>query len=132
MCAGVTVAATGEKDVGFESGVARYIGVANGAGDIVVGLGTTKAGNGLVTTRSAKRRELVRLGATDAGHGTINTYQPNGKTLVELGVTDTGGAIMVYNKTGEGIVQVAADEYGNGLVGAYNRKGRGRTLKPGP
>jgi len=25
-----------------------------------------------------------------------------------------------------------ADEYGNGKVGAYNPKGKGRTLKPGP
>jgi len=25
-----------------------------------------------------------------------------------------------------------ADEYGNGEVGADNRKGMGRTLKPGP
>jgi hypothetical protein len=25
-----------------------------------------------------------------------------------------------------------ADDYGNGVVGAYNRKGMGRTLKPGP
>jgi len=25
-----------------------------------------------------------------------------------------------------------ADEYGNGVVGAWNRKGKGRTLTPGP
>jgi hypothetical protein len=37
-----------------------------------------------------------------------------------------------YNKTGDGAVQPYADEYGNGVVGAYNRKGEGRTLKPGP
>ena len=37
-----------------------------------------------------------------------------------------------YNKTGEEVVQLRADEYGNGLVGAYHRKGMGRTLKPGP
>ena len=27
---------------------------------------------------------------------------------------------------------MSADEYGNGKVGVYNRKGKGRTLKPGP
>ena len=36
------------------------------------------------------------------------------------------------HKTGESIVQMYADEYGNGVVGAYNRKGKGRTLEPGP
>ena len=34
-----------------------------------------------------------------------------------------------YNKTGEGVVQLSVDDYGNGVVGAYNRKGKGRTLE---
>ena len=34
--------------------------------------------------------------------------------------------------TGESIATMYADEYGNGVVGAWNRKGKGRTLKPGP
>ena len=42
------------------------------------------------------------------------------------------GMIEVTNKTGEGIAQMYADDYGNGVVGAWNRKGKGRTLKPGP
>ena len=29
------------------------------------------------------------------------------------------------------MVQIFADEYGNGYVGAFNRKGKGRTLQPG-
>ena len=37
-----------------------------------------------------------------------------------------------FNKTGEGVVQLYADDYGNGVVGAFNRKGKGRTLEPGP
>ena len=68
------------------------------------------------------------------GHGTVNTYAPNGNDLVKLASNsnDTGGMILVFNKTGEDVVQLTADEYGNGKVGAYNRKGKGRTLKPGP
>ena len=46
--------------------------------------------------------------------------------------SDNGGLVYVYNKTGENIVQMYADEYGNGVVYAGNRKGRGRTLQPGP
>ena len=42
-----------------------------------------------------------------------------------------GGMVGVYNKTGEVVVQLHADEYGNGVVGAYDRKGMGRTLQPG-
>ena len=45
---------------------------------------------------------------------------------VDAEATDDGGAIVVRNKTCESIVDMAADEYGNGRVGAWNRKGDGR------
>ena len=44
----------------------------------------------------------------------------------------SGGLVAVFNNTGEPIATMGADEYGNDLVGAYDRKGKGRTLKPGP
>jgi len=47
-------------------------------------------------------------------------------------VNGAGGMVAVYNKTDESIAQMYADEYGNGVVGAWNRKGKGRTLQPGP
>ena len=46
--------------------------------------------------------------------------------------TNTGGGISIYNRTGERIIDLRPDEYGNGLVGAYDRKGNGRTLQLGP
>jgi hypothetical protein len=46
--------------------------------------------------------------------------------------TNTGGGISIYNRTGERIIDLRPDEYGNGLVGAWNRKGKGQTLQPGP
>ena len=52
--------------------------------------------------------------------------------MVEIASLYSGGAVAVFNKTGEGIASMGADEYGNGEVGADNRKGMGRTLKPGP
>ena len=53
-----------------------------------------------------------------------------GKVQATLGVGENGGALSINNKTGERVVQLKADENGNGLVGAYNRKGKGRTLQP--
>jgi hypothetical protein len=41
-----------------------------------------------------------------------------------------GGGMVVFNKTGEEVVQVFADEYGMGYVGAFDRQGKGRTLTP--
>ena len=111
---------------------AQHVWVNNDAGKTVVGLGADDDGNGLVTTNSAQGKDLVDLSATVDGEGTVTTYQPNGKRLVTLSASDSGGLVYVYNKTGEFIAEMSADEYGNGVVGAWNRKGKGRTLQPGP
>ena len=132
MCAVVTMAATGLKDGHFDTVVARHIRVTNDAGEFVVLLGANDSGNGLVWTQSAKGKDLVKLSATVKGEGIVATYQPNGKELVRLGANDNGGLIGVVNKTGQVIANLYADEYGNGLVWAGNRKGKGRTLEPGP
>ena len=132
MCAVVTMAATGLKYGDFEIVKARHIFVTNGAGDIVISLDANDNGDGLVWTQSAKGKELVKLTSTAAGKGTVTTYQPNGKELVALGASANGGLVDVLNKTGESIANMYADDYGNGVVWAGNRKGMGRELKPGP
>ena len=86
----------------------------------------------MVTTHQPNGKELVALGSTVDGNGTVSTYQPNGKELVTLNSTDSGGVVQVSNKTGEPIAQMRADDYGNGEVWAGDRKGDGRSLKPGP
>jgi hypothetical protein len=101
-------------------------------GKELVELGTTQGNHGRVTTFQPNGKELVALGATTNGNGNVMTYQLNGKPLVLLGANDNGGVVEVVNNTGEVITQMAADEYGNGVVWAGNRKGMGRELKPGP
>ena len=73
MAAVVTMAATGEKISDFDIVTARHIIVKNDAGDIVVALGATDGGNGLVYTQSAKGKLLVQLGATVDSEGAIAT-----------------------------------------------------------
>jgi hypothetical protein len=51
-----------------------------------------------------------------------------GEPLVLLGAIENGGALGINKKTGEAVVGLVADEYGNGVVGAYNRKGKGRYI----
>ena len=107
MCAVVTVAATGLKDGEFDMVTVRHISVMNAVGEIVVVLGSTPVdGNGLITVQSAEGKGMV--------------------TMATMG--DNGGWVSIYNNTGEEIIELRADEYGNGKVGAYNRKGKGRTL----
>jgi hypothetical protein len=132
ICAVVTMAATGSKDGDFDMVTARSIYVTNDAGNFLVALGPNKNRDGLVATRSPKsRHDLVVLTSSNGG-GSVTTYQPNGKELVALNATDNGGLVEVSNKTGKPIVSMLADEYGNGVIGAWNRKGKGKTLQPGP
>jgi hypothetical protein len=93
------------------------------------GSGTNNDG-GMLTTYSQSGKPLIGLGATTSGGGggMLTTYSQSGKPLIGLGATTGGGLLVVSNKTGEGIVTLAADDYGNGTVGAWNRKGEGRTL----
>ncbi len=55
---------------------------------------------------------------------------PLRKMISINGANENGGSIKVLNKTGEEVVTLGVDEYGNGQVGAWNRKGVGRTLEP--
>ena len=137
MAAVVTMAATytpppGDKDAEFDTVTARHINVRNHTGDTVVTLKANPIGDGLVRTMSAKGKDLVKLTSTFEGEGTVKTYHPNGKDLVQLSANDNGGGILISNKTGDKIANMYADINGNGVVGAYNRKGEGRTLQPGP
>jgi len=144
MAAVVTMAATGDKDAEFDTVRARNIFLINDAGSGVVILGADYMGNGHVYTQSANGRPLVTMSTSpiydaklrpygsEHAMGSVTLHQPNGKELVALRASDNGGAVYVSNKTGDTIATLKADEYGNGVVGAWNRKGKGRTLQPGP
>ena len=64
----------------------------------------------------------------------IIVSHPDSSNLSSVHITnrENGGFIEVDNKENIGVVSLGVDEHGNGKVGAYNRKGKGRTLKPGP
>jgi hypothetical protein len=88
----------------------------------------------LMSVNNLKGDEVISFGADDEGNGNIVIKSATGEDRIFFGhgELNSGGMIMVYNKTGEVIAQMYADEYGNGLVGAFNRKGKGRMLQPGP
>ena len=41
----------------------------------------------------------------------------------------TGGDLRVMNKEGKTVITLGVDDYGNGEIGVYNRKGQGRAYK---
>jgi hypothetical protein len=75
--------------------------------------------------------DLISAGASDGGNGLLKVMSKTGTDLIALGGSTDGDGFFFqgFNKTGEGVVQLSVDDYGNGVVGAYNRKGKGRTLE---
>ena len=97
------------------------------------------ADDGIIRAKSlvVTNDEGVRVlwaGVSDNGNGLLTVFSKTGQDLIVAGAYDEGNGFMFegYNKTGEAVVQLTADEYGNGVVGVYNRKGKGRTLTPNP
>jgi hypothetical protein len=77
-------------------------------------------------------RDLVSIDGGDNG-GTLRAYNNDGGLGVGLSGQSPrggGGTLAVFNKSAEPVALVQADEYGIGLVGAYDRQGQGRTLTP--
>ena len=125
ICAVVTMAATGDKVGDFDTVRAKNVFVEN----------AIMAQS--VAVISGENKLAVSLGVAGDGNGTVTTYETNGselfgKILVDLTASPNGGLVEVFNTAGEDVVQMYADDYGNGVVGAYNRKGIGRTLESGP
>ena len=142
MRAAVTVAATGDKDGDFDTITARSISVRNGSNievtrigpgpfgnEIVVNndqgskamwLGSGSWGDGFLQTYSDSGKVLVRLARTVDAAGAVIVYSAEEKQIAALEGDENGGSVTVHNKTGEEVVQIYADEYGNGVVGAYD------------
>jgi hypothetical protein len=120
VVAGVTMGQTS----GPENIVCRRLTVMQEGGKA----GTVIVGNSVGIFSTSGNRQLA-LGSMGDG-GFVTTYSPSGKHhLVALSSTNNGGFVEVTNKTGEDIVTLGADDYGNGVVGAWDRKGKGRTLE---
>ncbi len=113
----------------FEA-TAGEVSVYNNKGQKLVKLSATKEGEGLLATYNHKGEGVVAIGATKEGEGALATYNGAGQKLVTITAADNGGAISVWNTTGEAICTARVDENGNGEVGAWNRDGKGRTLTP--
>jgi hypothetical protein len=124
MIAGVSMGQT----KGVEDIVCRSVTVVQDDGFPVVKIKAWDLG-GQITVMNDKLLPTTIISQTDDGGGLIGIYSSLSKKLVLLGGIEDGGKINIYNKTGEEIITMLADDYGNGVVGVWNRKGKGRTLE---
>ena len=93
--------------------------------------GASNNGNGFLSVRSKTGTNLVQVGSSRYG-GALSVRSASGTERIQMGATDNGFILRGHDKTGEEVIQLSVDDHGNGLVGAYNRKGTGKTLQPGP
>jgi len=61
----------------------------------------------------------------------ISEFLDATRPVVELSSRDGDGHLVVHNRTAEPVCTMEVDEYGNGKLGVWDRKGKGRTLTPG-
>jgi hypothetical protein len=73
-----------------------------------------------------KKTWSTLIGHSGDGQGFLKIFSPAGRALVNLSATGTGGFIGITNKTGEEAINMFPDDYGNGRIGIWNRKGKGR------
>ena len=116
---------------------ARRFEVLNKMGKRVVVMGGNRLGNGFLRVQNNDPGILghIALAVDGNGHGTLALYAngtfPSTIQMTAMNENESGGIIEIRNKTGETVVQVHVDENGNGVVNAFNRKGDGRSLRPG-
>ncbi len=127
---GRIVTTSAQGDLYFET-AAGAINIYNGRGQKLARLSATKDGQGMLATYNHNGEGVVALGATKDGKGAFTTYNGQGQKLVSLSANDSGGAVSVWNNTGQAISTMRADDRGYGEVGAWNHDGTGRKLTPG-
>ena len=88
-------------------------------------------GDGRLRVNSKEGKSLIFAGRGLRGNGMLAVSSKEGILQFILGSGDNGAFASLYNKPKECIIELRADEYGNGVVGAYNGKGNGRTLESG-
>jgi hypothetical protein len=152
VVAAVTIAAAPQSKVGdFDTVTAKQLKIVDSNGLIQVriwkslfGASVDLFGEGRDETTDVASKPKSRLvnatspdislhaGRSNLLHPELLIRSQSGESQVVLSTDNFGGSLEVTNKTGEEIVQVYADEYGNGIVWAGNRKGKGRSLQPGP
>ncbi|MCP4611075.1 MAG: hypothetical protein GY845_20390 [Planctomycetes bacterium] len=112
---------------------AKKIVLVNERGKDVIVMENLKDSSQIVMFDS-KANERLSLSSMDSGP-LLYMYDSKGKKRLSLSSSDdddNGGCMAICNKKNETVVQLSVDEYGNGKVGAYNRKGMGRELTPEP
>ena len=115
--------------IGFDG----LLKVSNKDGKDIIQTGADTTGNGLLKISNKDGKDIIQNGTNMSGDGLLRVYNKDGGvgvTVQGINSIGSGGGVLVFNRTGEPVIQAHADEYGVGVVGAYDRHNKGRTLTP--
>lgn len=114
------------------SGSGPQIGLVNRDGiEVVTIMGTRKFG--AIATHDGQGGPLVRIGNTASGSGAVIVSQgTTGHQLVTIMGNKNGGEVRVIagRESGRPVCVLRCDANGDGVVGIFDHKFRGRLLKP--
>ena len=126
ICAMVVMGATeGPEDIRVGDIYAKNIEakrlyIRNADNELLAIIGSL-GGSGHLTLRSEESRyELFYAGADIKGNGLMKVRAKAGGELIVAGATENGAMMRLFNKTSGEIVQLYADDYGNGVVEVRN------------
>lgn len=95
--------------------------------------GRNDLGSGGLVIYNEVGKAVVDLGyARRTGEGVLFLNSKDGGRRTMIGGDENGFFFSGANKTGETVVELHTSDYGNGFIGVWDRKGKGRTLAPGP
>lgn len=101
-------------------------------GNAITHVGVESNGGGMLMLKNKDRKQIFYAAAGVIGDGLLKILTKNGKNMIYAGGVANGGIIEIDNKTGETVIQLVVNKRGNGVVGVYNRSGKGRTFRIGP
>jgi hypothetical protein len=106
---------------GSEGALGGVVVVLNSAGEDVAGIAAGEDGKGRVSV-AEKDQQVAVLKAVENGAGMLVLTNAQGKNGVEVAGQDDeapGGAITVFNQTGDDVVSITADDQNGGVVAVH-------------
>jgi len=98
------------------------------ANAVISSLGFDKEGSYLKLMDLSGQPRIILV--TSKKDTAIVLADSKGKMRFSLSESEEGADLQIFNKTGETVCSLMVDEHGLGKIGAWDRKGNGRTLTP--
>jgi hypothetical protein len=99
-------------------------------GDPLVSLSSTEGGHGQISTFWGIGKPLVTLTATANHEGQFYTFDGENHPMIALASSPAGPTLRVFNRAGDPLAILEADDSGNGSLALWRKDGTGKAITP--